>query len=132
MTENPFRDDPLLRQLTILGEREGLIEAYVPLTLIDTNEVPVNQMHVGDLARSMRLEASKTGLGTGQLVPVLLAHLSGLLLLSIIDGYHRVSARVLNGENDVYSTIKPDCTPDDVTDTRILSASDSLTPGIPS
>jgi hypothetical protein len=78
----------LLEGIDIRSTREGgLIEAMVPVGLINREEVAVNEAHVAELRDSIQFEASKGG-STGQLSPVLLAHVPTKDKFVIIDGHH--------------------------------------------
>lgn len=115
-------ETPLLSQVEFVTEREGgIIEAHVPIALIDQEEVAVDQAHVEQLAESMRSQSEGNNT-TGQLTPVLLGDVSGRDRFVILDGFHRVPAVALNGNNKVYCTIKTDCTPLDAIDIRIVAA----------
>ena len=111
-----------IEQLEKINEREGgLFEAYVPLDLINQQDVAVDNAHVLELAESMRNQSKIHG--TGQLSPVLLGLYLGQEKYEIIDGFHRIPAIKLAGSEFVYATIKPDCTREDIIDLRIVSAS---------
>ncbi len=112
----------LLDQVTVVTEREaGLIEAYVPMHLINREEVAVDQEHANELALSIEKESNKNG-NIGQLTPVLLAQVEGSDQFYILDGFHRCSALNSLGKEEIYATIKTDCTFEDVIDIRIVSA----------
>jgi RNA polymerase sigma factor (sigma-70 family) len=114
--------DSLIDQVQIINEREGgLIEAYVPVDLVNQEEVAVDQAHVIELADSIK-QQSKTHEITGQLSPVLLGQLTDQDKFVILDGFHRVPAVKLAGSEIVYATIKTNCTPEDVIDLRIVAA----------
>jgi excisionase family DNA binding protein len=109
-------------QVEIIGERGGgLIECNVPLSLICTEDVPVNYEHVQRLAASIREESDKTQDGTGQLSPILLGEVNNEGLLYIIDGFHRCAA-LKEAEVDVAHATIRQSTWDDVIDLRILTA----------
>lgn len=112
----------LLDNVRIITEREsGLVEAYVPMHLINREEVAVDQEHANELAHSIKKESSKNG-NIGQLTPVLLAQVEGSDQFYILDGFHRCSALNALGKEEIYATIKTDCTFEDVIDIRIVSA----------
>lgn len=114
--------DSLIDRVQIINERDGgLVEAYVPIDLVNQEEVAVDQAHVLELAESIR-QQSKTHEITGQLSPVLLGQLPDQDKFVIIDGFHRVPAVKLAGSEIVYATIKTSCTPEDVIDLRIVAA----------
>ena len=122
LAERPPRLLELLDRVRIVNEREGnLVEAFVPLSLIYTEDVAVDQPHVKELAESMR-EKAKEGIPTGQLSPVLLGQVPDLDQFPIIDGFHRVAALDETGEKEVFSTIKLNTDWDDILDLRILAA----------
>lgn len=106
---------------TINTREGGLIEAYVPISLIRQEDVPVDEVHVRELANSIKNE-SQSGLHTGQLSPVLLAEVKDSDKLVIIDGFHRVPALASLGHEEVYATIKPGTTWEEAIDLRILAA----------
>lgn len=114
--------EDIFDQVEIVGEREGgLIECYVPIRLICTEDVPVNDEHVTQLASSIEDEASKSVNGTGQLTPVLLGKIEDESQLRIIDGFHRTAALKNAGVEKIYATVK-ESTWDEVIDLRILTA----------
>lgn len=116
------RAESLIDQIQVINERDGgLIEAYVPVGLVNQEEVAVDQAHVLELAESIR-QQSKTHEITGQLSPVLLGQLPDQDKFVILDGFHRVPAVKLAGSEIVYATIKTNCTPEDVIDLRIVAA----------
>lgn len=120
--EAPPVGGDILDQITVVTERESdLIEAYVPIHLINREEVAVDQEHADEVARSIEKESSKNG-NIGQLTPVLLAQIEGSDQFYIIDGFHRCSALNELGKEEVYATIKTNCTFEDVIDLRIVSA----------
>ena len=95
----------LINQVQILNERDGgLLEAYVPIDLINQEDVAVDQAHVLELAESIR-QQSKTHEITGQLSPILLGLLPDHDKFVILDGFHRVPAVKLAGSEIVYATI---------------------------
>src|SRR3989344_4490382 len=119
-----YRHTKPFEQVTIVNKREGgLVEAYVPISLIYTQDVPVDASHVQELADSIAKEAkSRPGLRTGQLSPVLLAEVEEFDQLPIIDGFHRVPALKLLGSQEVYATIRPESSWEEIVDLRILAA----------
>ncbi len=94
----------------------------MPIELINQEDVAVDREHVRALAESMQNESNGSGNITGQLTPALLAEVPGEDKFVILDGFHRISALDSNGEEQVYSTVKLDCTPADVIDIRIVAA----------
>ncbi len=113
--------DLLSRVQTIIERDGGLIEAYVPISLIGQEEVAVDEGHVAELAMSIQKESEEHH-NLGQLTPVLLGEVSGSDEFHIIDGFHRVPALASLGKDTVYATIKPDCTWEDIVDLRIVTA----------
>jgi hypothetical protein len=117
--------ESLLDKVRITGHREGgLIEAYVPFSLIYSEDVPVDKSHVEDLTASMQEEKKKNG-STGQLSPVLLGQVPEFPKFPIIDGFHRTSSLRTQGATEIFTTIRPNCTWEEVTDHRILAAATS-------
>lgn len=113
----------LIEQLDeIVGEREGLVIAYVPLELIYTADVPVDASRVDELRREIKAEKEKTGRRTGQIEPVLLGHVVDLSELPIMDGFHRTSGSKRDNEPVVLGTIRPNTTWDEIIKHRILNA----------
>lgn len=111
-----------INRITIVNSRDGgLVEAMVPLPLVYREDVPVDQAHVTDLTDSIRREA-RVGSRTGQLSPVLLGAVADFPKFPIIDGFHRVAALSQLERPDVFATVRPDCTWEDVVDLRILAA----------
>lgn len=112
----------LLDLVTIVNEREGgLLEANVPISLIYREDVPYDHAHVRELADSIRREAA-SGKNTGQLSPILLGEIPTFPHFPIIDGFHRTPAMELLGHEEVFATIRPDSTWEEVVDLRILAA----------
>lgn len=100
-----------------------MIEAYVPISLIYTEDVPVDIKHVEELADSIREEAKlRPGLRTGQLSPILLGEVRDFKTFPIIDGFHRASAIKLIGNLEAFSTIRPQSSWEEIIDHRILAA----------
>jgi len=112
----------LRSEIDVRSEREGgIVEAMVPVGLIDQTEVPVDERHVTELVESMT-EKELLGIDNGQLTPILLAPVIGKEKLSIIDGFHRSAATERRGSMVVYATVMPPMTEEDVMDLRILTA----------
>lgn len=112
----------LLDGVNIINRREGgLIEAYVPISQVYTEDVPVDLGHVRELAESIANE-SKSNSRTGQLSPVLLGQVDDFEKFPIIDGFHRVPALKTLGKQEVFATIRPNSTWEEVIDLRILAA----------
>lgn len=119
----------LLEKVDVKGiETGGLIEAVVSLNTIYREDVPVDASHVEEIRRSIQAEADLRG-GTGQLSPVLLAHVPDFGQFLIIDGFHRVatfaqagSGESLSSENGLRARIRPNTSLEEVTDLRILTA----------
>lgn len=126
---NQFQSSPrpdlhlsLLDRVNVVVQREGgLYEAFVPIDLIYREDVPVDQEHVQELALSIKKESQHHN-RTGQLSPVLLAEVADFGKLPIVDGFHRIPALALLEKEEVYATIRPDCTWEDVIDLRIVAA----------
>ncbi|MDN5275531.1 MAG: hypothetical protein JWN33_180 [Candidatus Saccharibacteria bacterium] len=115
-------NDYLLSKIEVYKEREGgLMEAMVPIGLIDRSEVPVDQSHVDELALSMAAEIEK-GSVNGQLSPILLGHIPGERTFKIIDGFHRDAAQQQLNATDIFSTIKINTSAEEVLDLRIMTA----------
>ena len=65
----------ILSKVEIIGIREGgLVECFVPFTLIDNEEVPVKEEWAEQLAQQMGDIAETEG-GTGQHMPVTLGYI---------------------------------------------------------
>ncbi|MCA9332766.1 ParB N-terminal domain-containing protein [Candidatus Saccharibacteria bacterium] len=112
-----------LNGVEVVGLREGgLVDCYVPVELIDNEEVPVKEHYVESLAAQMDREAEKKG-GAGQLTPVVLGLIEGESLLKIVDGFHRSAAQKRRGQSQIYSTVMHSDW-DDLYDTRIFTAKD--------
>jgi len=117
-----FRGPELLGHITILGTQEnGDYDALVPTAAISSEDVAVNVNHVNDLQQSMRSRLSN-GRETGQLSPVLLAHIPNTETFPIIDGFHRVEAMRGMGESAVRAAVQAESTWEDVLDLRIIAA----------
>lgn len=123
LAERQRGGESLLDKVEIINEREGgLVEAMVPIDLINREEVAVNEFHVNELVDSMLTESEK-GVANGQLTPILLGHIEGRRKFSIIDGFHRDSALFRSEKQSVFATIRLNTTEDEVDDLRILTAS---------
>src|SRR3989344_2940074 len=110
-------------EIEIKAIREGgLVDANVPLNLIDLIEVPVDEDHVATLADSM-LDERKVRGGTGQNHAISVAQIIGEPQFPIMDGFHRATGRNDHGLPDVYATIRLNSTWEEVYDRRILAAS---------
>ncbi len=111
----------LYLNIEVVNERDGgLVDAYVPVDSIYRTDVPVDDDHVEELAASIESEAAVEG-RRGQLSPVLLGEVRGFGQFAIIDGFHRVAA-MGDKYGEVYATIRPDCSWEDIVDLRILTA----------
>lgn len=120
--QNQGGGELLLSKIEVRSEREGgLIDAMVPIDLIDRTEVAVDEEHVAELAASMHDEWSR-GITNGQLSPILLGQIEGRSTFSLIDGFHRDAALKLLGNDTVFATIRPNTTEEEVGDLRILTA----------
>ncbi len=105
----------------VINTREGgLTEAYVHISRIFQEDVPVDAVHVRELAQSIKKESK--GLNTGQLSPTLLAEVRDFDKLVILDGFHRTPAMAALGHDEIFSTIRPNATWEEVIDLRILAA----------
>ncbi len=106
----------------VFGVRDGnLIEAMVPMGMIDQSEVAVDEGHVVELAESMKEEKGK-GVAGGQLNAVLLAHVLQQDDLSILDGFHRTAALERTQHDKIFATIRINTSLEEVGDLRILTA----------
>lgn len=113
----------LLDNVRIVNRREGgLIEAYVPISTIYREDVPVDDSHVADLRDSIDQE-SKLNKSSGQLSAIILGEVSGFDKFPIIDGFHRTPALEMLGRSEAFATIRTNCTWEDVFDLRILATS---------
>jgi uncharacterized ParB-like nuclease family protein len=111
----------LLDLVDVRGEREGgLIEAMVSVDLIYREDVAVNEAHVKELEDSIVLESKDES--TGQLSPILLAQVPGSDKFYIVDGFHRDAALHNLGRQEVFATIRPNTTVEELLDLRILTA----------
>jgi len=115
--------ETLLQSIETINERDGgLIEAMVPVSLINREEIAVNEFHVNELVDSMLSESTK-GIANGQLTPILLAQIEGNPTFSIIDGFHRDAALSRSGKEKIFATVRLNTTQEEVDDLRILTAS---------
>ncbi|MDB5176013.1 MAG: hypothetical protein JWM81_871 [Candidatus Saccharibacteria bacterium] len=118
--------DILLARVEPLLMREGgtIMDAYVTLDLILTEDVPVDHAHVAELAQAMRKEQLNTsGEGTsGQVSAITLAHVPRMPKFLIIDGFHRTGALNQNGEQKAYASICLNSTLEETFDRRITAA----------
>lgn len=113
----------LILNAEVTGTREGgIVDCWVPVDLIDREEVPVKKEWAESLAKEMREIAQEKG-GTGQLSPVILGLIEGEDNLKIIDGFHRDAALKMNGEERVYSAVQLTDW-DGLYDVRIFTAKD--------
>jgi len=114
--------EALLSRVDVVNERDGgLIEAMVPIDLIDRSEVAVNEFHVSELSESMAKE-TENGIVNGQLTPVLLGQVPGKDTFSIIDGFHRDAAIKRLKRDKIFSTIRLNTSLEEIDDLRILTA----------
>jgi hypothetical protein len=121
---NNFPAIPLLAQAEVLYERQGdLYECYIPVELIDHEEVPVQEEWAESLARQMRQKADNRG-GSGQQTPIRLGWIEGEAKFRIIDGFHRDAALMKNGEDTIYATVESTDW-DTLYDDRIFAAKDN-------
>lgn len=119
----PSQELWLMSQVTVLSERVGgVLEAMVPVELINREDVPVDVDHVNELAESIKKEALIAGEGTGQLSPILIAEVPDQDKFMIIDGFHRDAALQTAGRQTIFSTIRRGTTLEEVLDLRILTA----------
>lgn len=119
----PTQESWLMSQVSVLSERAGgVLEAMVPVDLINREDVPVDVDHVKELADSIEKEAALIGTGTGQLSPILIAEVPGQDKFLIIDGFHRDAALHATGRQTIFSTIRRGTTLEEVLDLRILTA----------
>lgn len=111
-----------LSKINIVREREvDLVEAIVPLDLISTEDVPVDQDHVKNICASIQKEEAG-GKKNGQLTPLLLGEINGSSSLCILDGFHRTVAMKDMGKKEVFATVRLNCTKEEALDLRIISA----------
>jgi hypothetical protein len=107
----------------IIHERDGgLIECYVPMDLIDHEEVAVRGEWAQSLALQMR-EYSDIHGGTGQKQTIGLGMILGESKLKIVDGFHRDAALHINGAPEVYASAQQTDW-DGLYDDRIILAKD--------
>ncbi|MBI4034658.1 ParB N-terminal domain-containing protein [Candidatus Saccharibacteria bacterium] len=92
-------------RITYVHEKGGLVECYVPTELIDHEDVAVTDDYASSLAAQMQ-DLAKSEEGSGQQTPIGLALIPGQHLLKISDGFHRDAALKINGEPEVYATVK--------------------------
>jgi hypothetical protein len=117
-----YSRESLRSKIRIVRERErDLLEAYVPLGLIHSEDVPVDRDHVLNLAASIKKE-EEGGKKNGQLSPLLLGEIEGLGFFRILDGFHRCDALKELGKEEAFATVKLNCTEQDALDLRIVSA----------
>jgi DNA-binding CsgD family transcriptional regulator len=116
-------DSPtFMNSIEIVGRREDLIDAYVPISYINTEEVPVDLPHAKDLADQMDHEATLRG-REGQLSPTLIGDVAGEARMPIMDGFHRTHVLKSRAARQVFSTIRPHTSWEEVYDIRIVAAS---------
>lgn len=116
--------EPILQSVEIIGIREGgYVDCWVPVDLIDREEVPVDEAWVQSLARQMDAMAAEDGEGNGQATPVTLGLIQGEPTLKIIDGFHRDAVIHARGEKQIYATVKR-VDWEGLFDFRILTAKD--------
>lgn len=112
----------LLDQVHVIDRREvGKVAAIVPLSLINTSDVAVDEYHVNELADSIVKETAE-GVPYGQLAAIILGEVYGRDKFEIIDGFHRTSALLKLGKNEALASIKTNCTEEEILDLRIVSA----------
>ncbi len=117
----PFGESPLSFLESYQSIENELIQARVPLEVIFNEDVPVNQSHVEDLKKLIRLEANENG-GTGQLQAILLGEIPGRSRFAVMDGFHRIPAVEQLGRRDILANIRLNCDWEKVIDLRIAAA----------
>src|SRR3990167_2574223 len=124
--------DDLVNQITIRSREGRIVEALVPIEIIEQSDVPVDHAHVNDLEDSIaRVKASDPENETGQLAPVILGCINGEENLHIIDGFHRVASKDQSGDKFVLCRVLVDCTWEELFDHRIISATSHQATKIP-
>ncbi len=112
-----------LEGIRVVGERgKGILDAYVPLELITSEDVPVDPNHVQSLKADILREQQQAGRKYGQLIAVSLAEIPGVDKFPPMDGFHRLAALSELGEKEAFATVQLGCTWEHVIDQRILAA----------
>lgn len=96
-------------EIEIVNLREGgaLVNCWLPIELVDQDEVPVKEAWAKSVAKSMRRNVEKNpDSDNGQNTEVTLALIPGEKKLKIEDGFHRTAALTLNGATRIYAAVK--------------------------
>jgi hypothetical protein len=105
----------LLSRIEVVNRREGnLIDAYVPISSIYIEDVPVDESHVAEMTASLQKYR--------QISPVSLGMIPDFSQFLITDGFHRTRSMRDMGQEKIYANIKPNCTWDDIADLRVGAA----------
>ncbi len=100
----PLTDYPIMADISVVTVRnETLYDCYVPTSLIDIHDVPVDHDKLEFLRKDFKKHQEEHG-GTGQRAAVRLAYIPGNMLFSPFDGYHRLTVMAEIGEPLVFAT----------------------------
>ncbi|MGB4759595.1 MAG: ParB/Srx family N-terminal domain-containing protein [Candidatus Saccharimonadales bacterium] len=111
----------LLAHVEILSRRDNLVDARVGFGLINSDDVPIDEVNIAKLSESFA-DQRKKGNETGQLSPIILGQVEGYDRFFIVDGFHRTAILKRVGAISIYATITPPSTLDELNDLRILTA----------
>lgn len=134
ITKNPELDaqpvESPFDRIIIHYEEGRMIDALVPIELIDQSDVPVDMDHANDLAANMKNQMNDDN-PTGQETPVGIAHIPGENIFHITDGFHRTRGKTEDGQEYILCRIKTNATWEEIIDSRILNATNHQPTKIP-
>lgn len=107
-----------------------MIDALVPIELIDQSDVPVDMDHANDLAANMKNQMDDNN-PTGQETAIGIAHIPGENIFHITDGFHRTAGKTADGQEYILCRIKTDSSWEEIIDSRILNATNHQPTKIP-
>lgn len=113
---------PSLLDQVIIHSHEGrMIDALVPIELIDQSDVPIDEEHSQNLAISMRNQMGEDN-PTGQEEHIAIVEIPGEEKFHISDGFHRTAGKTADGDKYILCRIKTNATWEELIDSRILNA----------
>lgn len=134
ITKNPELDaqpvESPFDRIIIHYEEGRMIDALVPIELIDQSDVPVDMDHANDLAANMKKQMGADN-PTGQDTPIGISHIPGENIFHITDGFHRTRGKEIDGQEYILCRIKTNATWEEIIDSRIVSATSHQPTKIP-
>ncbi len=124
MTSPEIENQPkpsLLDQVIIYSHEGRMIDALVPIELIDQSDVPIDEEHSRNLAISMKNQMGEDN-PTGQEEHIAIVEIPGEEKFHISDGFHRTAGKTADGDEYILCRIKTNATWEELIDSRILNA----------